>query len=158
MNQFSRLTLAACVALGACRDTTKVESGLHVALRADRTVVDSAHPLGLTVTVTNRSSRDVVTPDPRNYACLPTYVVLNEHGTAVAPVARICSAIAYAPKVLAPGETMEVHDRWSGDASGGGLTAIAAPAGQYHIVAQVFGDGIVSTSDTVVVSVTRSGS
>jgi hypothetical protein len=157
MSRSAALLPFLCIALGACRLTTDVSPGLDVALSLNRTVASPATTIEITVSVVNRSPRNVQTDDPRNYGCVAPYEVINDLGRVVGPPGRNCLAIAYAPLELAPGDSLVLHDRWSLDIVDSSGQPVPVSPGRYRLVARVFGDNRQLGSEPVAVSVTTTG-
>jgi len=114
---------------------------LDVTLTVDRDVVDPTNPVRVTIIIVNRDSRLVKANHPLSYACRAPYIVLDQAGTAIALPGRLCLAIGYAPRDLAPGDSITITDKWSGDVEGADEIVKPAPPGSYQLVARVVVDG-----------------
>lgn len=126
---------------------------LDVTVAVDRSEAAPTSAADITITIRNRGPDVVQTADPRSYACLAPYRVWDSAERTVLLPGRLCAAIAFAPRNLAPGDSVIVRDRWSADMTDGkgGVTTVAP--GQYRIVARVVGQGRELTSEPVLVAV-----
>ena len=149
--------LALSIGVGACQGPTEANRQLDVSVSVDRTEIAPGTAVNITVTVTNRGSLTVQTADPHNYDCFPAYQVLDAAGRPQYPPGRFCDLIGYLPRQLAPGESLIIHDAWSGvvgDGHGNGGSVPVAP-GQYRIfgrvtgVAEVVGGNLVGGPDVI---------
>lgn len=124
----------ATILLAGCADApSKSEGGVSVVLSVDRTTVTTSTPVQLTITTTNRGATPVEIADPRSYACPRPYGVVNAAGNAVPLPTRVCATIAFAPRLLQPGESVSVTDQWTGDQSDGAFGAVPVAPGAYQI-------------------------
>ena len=148
-----RLISGIAFALSACRGITSVDTPVRVSVAIDRADASIAVPVQITVRVVNRGAFPVQALDPRVYSCMQAFRVYDEAGGRVALPVRYCSAIGYLPVSLAPGDSLMVRNRWSGDTADANGRPTAVKAGLYRIVGYAFADTREVTSDTVVVSV-----
>jgi len=146
-------SLLFCIALSACHNVTDVNSQLDIAISVDRLEITPTNPAHVTIGVENRGPDTVAIADPRSYACAAPYLVRDANDRAVALPPRTCLAILYAPRKLAPGESLTIRDQWSGDKSNGTGGAIPVTPGTYRISANVGGQGRKLTSEAVIVSI-----
>ncbi len=139
-----------CTLLG-CRGIADVSTSLDVRVSVDRSVASVAAPVEITVRVVNRGAYTIQTVEPRQYGCPGPFLVYNGAGTLVPPAVRFCSLPLYAPVLLAPGDSVVIRDRWSGDTAGESGRSMAVPAGLYRIVGRVYADNreIISTAVAV---------
>jgi hypothetical protein len=151
--RFTAFALTLCAGFGACESPTNVSRQLVVEVAVDRVDVAPTNPADIAITIINRGRSTVQTADPRSYACSPSYLVLDAAGRSVLLPGRFCLAIAYAPRDLAPGDSITVRDRWSADMTDGHGGATVVTPGQYRIVARIFAQGSALNSEPVLVSV-----
>ena len=149
------LVLALCAAIGGCRLTTDATAGLEVSLSAGGAQASATNPVDLTITIVNRRDQDVQTPDPRSYACFPPYRVSDSAGNPVVLPGRLCAAIGYSEVVLAPGDSLVLSARWSGDKASAveNFGAVPVSPGHYSIRARVRVDEHELSSAPVAVTV-----
>lgn len=153
MRRASNLIAGVACALSACRGITDVSTSLDVSLTVDRSVASSSAPVEITIRVVNRGTDSVQTLNPLAYGCFQVVWVYDDVGNRVAPPVRYCSLPAYAPVILAPGDSVVIRDRWSGDTADVNGRATAVRAGSYQIVGHVFAADREITSNSVVVAV-----
>jgi hypothetical protein len=151
--RFNDLALVLCVGLGACQSPTDLNGQLDVTVAVDRTEAAPTKPADITITIRNRGPDVVDTADPRSYACWAPYQVLDSADRPVLLPGRLCALIGYPLRSLAPGDSVTVRDRWSADMTDGKGGATTVAAGQYRIVARVFGQGREFISVPVLVTV-----
>jgi len=154
MPHVRRIAPAVLIAISACNDPTSVDRFVDVSLSTDREIVSSSTPAVITVVLANHGQRTVATADPRSYACMPPYTVMNDQGDEVPPPVRFCALPAYMSVTLAPGATMTIQATWSAERPDGQLTNSPVAPGQYRLAARVFVDRSSLTSEPVLVSVT----
>lgn len=129
------LLVLGAAALGACDSATDPDAGLNVALAITPDTVRIGRPAEVTVTVTNRGSREkTISPNPCS-----SLVVTTPGGEVVGPGERICAAVALQAVKLAPGERFVFQTTWMGDGirgSAGSGVAWLLP-GEYRLRAQL---------------------
>jgi hypothetical protein len=152
----TQLVPVLCAALGACRSITDPNSQLSITVAVDRVVIDQTIPVAITVNVVNRGSRTVQTADPRSYACPRAFIVLDAADRIVPLPARTCLLIGYAPRELAPGDSITIRDQWAADMNNAAGVGPVVP-GQYRIVARVISKNEQLGSKPVEVSVVARG-
>lgn len=146
------LIISGLSVLSACGSPTDAGSGLLVTLGVDRTVIDTANPATITVTVVNVGARAIQTAPPENYGCIRPFVVVDSAQQTVALPGRFCSLALYAPVELAPGDSLVIHDQWAADKSDGtGSGATPVTPGHYRIMARIDGDTKAANSVNVLV-------
>lgn|SRR5512146_1057397 len=148
MRTHRHLAVACCLALIGCAGTTDPARHVEVTISADREMADSTAPVHVTVVVVNRGTRVVDAANPRGY-CNPPFLVLNQNGRELPPPTRFCLAILYPPVPLAPGDSLTIRDRWSGDMYDAQRGARPAPAGHYRLVARVGVEGRLLSSEPI---------
>lgn len=126
------VVLCAVAALG-CADPLDPSRLVDVSVTTDRNVVSATQPVQVTVTVVNRSSVLVKTGAPESYCYPPAFVVLDATLRERKPTPRVCLAIAYLPKTLLPGESIVIHDRWSGETADSNGNLIRLSPGKYFL-------------------------
>jgi ABC-type Fe3+-hydroxamate transport system substrate-binding protein len=142
-----------CALLGACHVATDITKQLTVSLYTDREIVSATTPVSITISLVNHGDREIQTSDPHTYDCDAPYFVVDSLGREISLPARICTLASYSPLTLAPGDSVVIHDRWSGTMGDGSVGAIPVVAGRYRIVARVFAASGIATSDAVEVRV-----
>jgi hypothetical protein len=143
-------TLAICVALGACHGVTEANDAVDVVAAVDRMDIEPELPANVTITIINHGSQALHIVE---HWCMPMYVVRNIVKDDVPLPGRYCTAIAYAPRDLMPGDHLTLTDRWSGETTDGlGRTSSVAP-GRYEIIGRAFVDGRELRTAPVVVRV-----
>src|SRR3954462_5840994 len=112
------------IVAGGCQAATDIDQRVGVTMSIDHEIVSSAAPVNITVTVVNRGTRDIQTEAPYVAACVATYLVLDGAGREVKTPGRVCTLQAYSPVILRPGQSLTIHDSWSGTTADGSLGAI----------------------------------
>lgn len=148
MRQNRHLAFAWCLAVAGCAGPTDPVRHVEVKISADRQTADSTAPVHVTVVVVNRGASVVEAVNPRGY-CNPPFTVLNEDGRELAPPARFCLLVLYAPVRLAPGDSLTIKDRWAGDTYDAQRGARPAPPGQYRLVARIGVEGRLLSSEPI---------
>jgi hypothetical protein len=151
----ARAALAATLllAVNACHGATAPADDVEIAMSSDRADIDPQQIAHLTVTVTNRGDASIEVFDPNISGCTPAYIVRDVVGHAVPLPRRVCLLIAYAPRILAPGETVTFADQWLGETvDSAGHVTIVAP-GRYTIAARMGVEGRELESAPIVVRV-----
>lgn len=141
-----KLALSLCLTLGACSSLTDANSAIVVNLSVDRAVVSQATPATVTVTMVNYGAKSIEVADPRSYACMPPFEVADASGRPVQLPGRFCLAIAYGQVTLAPGDSLTIRDRWSGERADTASRPVFVSPGEYRLSARVVGrDGIITS-------------
>lgn len=153
MRLTSFLIAALACALPACRGITDVSRSPDVSVAVDRPVASISVPVEITIRVLNRGTDPVPSVDPSQNWCREMFGVYDDAGSRVTLPVRFCAAIKLPTVFLAPGDSLVVHDRWSGDAADAFGRSTAVKAGLYHIVGRYSTDDGDITSAPVVVAV-----
>lgn len=106
-----------------------------------------------TITVTNRSVQPQIVDAVDGYACPAFYEVRDKDQQLLELPGRMCALVSLAPRTLAPGESMVLHDSWSGDRTDSAHGAVPTAAGTYSVSAKVNARGSVLISSPVQITV-----
>ena len=148
----SAIIAAIVVTLGGCERMTAAPP-LGVTIAVDRAEASAAAPVGITVRLLNYGSEALTTLNPKSYGCFEWYRVYDNSGTEVPLPVRYCNLMGYLDVQLAPGDSIVLRDQWAGDVRDGQFGAKPVPAGEYHIMAQVFAVDREFTTTSVAVQV-----
>jgi hypothetical protein len=147
--------VAALASFGGCRaETLTSDSGLLVAMTANRGTASPTAPVQFTITLTNVGTTALEVPAPQSYGCSPSYQVLDAADRVLTLPTRFCALAVYAPVILRPGEQMMLTDAWAADEGTGTGTRVAVPPGVYRVRAMIAPTGRLLTSAPVSVTVT----
>lgn len=133
----------------ACSSPTSASRDLTVETRVSTPIARPGDTVTVSVVVTNHGKR---VRSVAHHECPESFVVATLGGTIVGPAEKLCAAIGYLPKELAPGEALTITAPWVGDALAGEVRwpAWLLPPGAYRIHGRVFTDGGVVEGEPVV--------
>ena len=146
--------LALCSMLGACSSVTDANRAVVVNLSSDRSVVNQATPATITITMVNYGPTAIEVAEPASYECMPPFEVTNASGSSIQLPGRACFAIPHGNVSVAPGDSLVIRDRWSGDQAGSASNPMPAPAGTYRLAARLVAKDRIITSPPINLLVT----
>ena len=106
------LGFAALLIAAGCGSVTDADSHLTLAMTSDRATLNVGDTAHFVLTLTNHSSSSIRIAAP---SCPHFFTVNDAADRPSGPPQTACLAIGLAPRDLAPGQSITLHDSWAAD-------------------------------------------
>jgi hypothetical protein len=144
MSALRYLTVLGSLAVGGCRTLSGPDAPLVASIAIDKPTVSTTDRAIVTVTIVNRSSGPVSTAQAAAYCNAPFQVWAGNQDLGAASF--VCTAQAFSPIQLAPGDSVVVHTGWVPQSARGSIGP-----GLYRLVPSVNNAGARNEVDVTVV-------